>query len=115
MPAYTKRQLSGSTDGRPIAISGTTSPGTAIHTAATATATFEEVWLWASNTATANRILTLEWGGTATTDLVIDTITAQDGMVQVSAGNLIHNSLVVRAYATATGGLNIQGFVNRLA
>ena len=115
MPAYSKRQLSGSTDGRPIAVAATTSPGTALHTAATATGTIEEVNLKITNTATGVRQITLEWGGTATSDNILFTVPAQDGLFVLTAGELIANSLVVRGYATATGGLNVVGHVNRIA
>ena len=37
MATFTKKKLSGSTDGKPIAVAATATPGTLIHTAVTGT------------------------------------------------------------------------------
>ena len=52
MVTATKRKLSGSTDGKPILIAATSTPGTAIHTAVAGTTagTYDEIWLWVHNT-----------------------------------------------------------------
>ena len=46
MATYTKRLLSGSTNGRPIKVAATATPGTTIHTAVTGTTDFDEVWIY---------------------------------------------------------------------
>ena len=118
MATITKRQLSGSTDGLSIAIAATATPGTTLHTGATATGTIDEIWLYVFNTATADRQVTIEWGGVATSNTIIDTITAQDGLWKMADGlNLggAATALIIRAFATATGGINAQGYVNRIA
>lgn len=64
MATIVKRKLSGSTDGMPIKVETTTSPGTTIHTAVAGTTagTFHEIWLYAFNGHTASVNLTIEFG-----------------------------------------------------
>ena len=117
MASFSKIELSGSTDGRPIKVAATSSPGTTIHTAQSGTGTdnYDEIWLFASNTDTSDVKLTLEWGGTSSPDdLIEETITAEDGLVLVAPGLILQNSLVVKAFAASGNVVNIVGFVNRI-
>ena len=116
MATYSKQILSGSTSGRPIEVVATSSPGTTIHTVvASATADKEAHHLYAINSATTDRILSLEFGGTSTIDLLEMLITAQDGPILVSPGwPLTGTDQITRAFATATGGLAMGGFANRI-
>ena len=68
MATYSKQLLSGSTNGKAIKVSATATPGTTIHTAVSGTSSLDEVWLWAQNTDTTDRKLTVEWGGTTSPD-----------------------------------------------
>lgn len=115
--AFSKQLLSGSTNGRPVEIIATSSPGTTVHTVqATATGAREMAYLWAVCSAATDMLLNLECGGTATTDLLEMSITARDGPILVCPGvALTATSSIIRAYATATGGLAIIGYVNRSA
>lgn len=117
MPTYSKQLLSASTNGRPIEVASTSSPGTQIHTVgATATSAKEAMHLYVTNSATTDRLLNLEFGGTATTDLLEVSITARDGPFLVAAGwPLTATTSIVRAFATATGGLAITGYADRIA
>ena len=113
MATFSKVKLSGSTDGRQIKI-GAGSPGTLIHTAhATA---LDEVHLYAVNSDTSDRKLTVEYGGTTVPDDTIEvTIPAESGLVCVVPGTSpLTNSLAVRAYASVANVVMIQGFVNRI-
>lgn len=114
MATYTKTKLSGSTDGRNIKVAQTATAGTTIHTAhATA---LDEIWLFAQNTDTVDRKLTIEFGGvTAPDDLVEITIPAESGLIPVVPGLLLTNSCVVRAFAASANVVVINGFVNRIA
>src|SRR5262245_34503498 len=98
MAVYTKVILSGSTDGRPIPVAATSTPGTTLHTAhATA---IDEVHLWAVNSDTVDRKLTLELGGTtAPDDLVELTVPAETGLLLVLPGMPFSNSKVIKAFA----------------
>ena len=119
MATFTKQILSGSTDGRAIKVVATASSGTTIHTGPTATATIDEVWLYAQNTDTTARKLTIQWGGTTSPDDEIElTIPAESGLTLVAPGLLIKGNataLVVRAFAATANVITIHGYVNRIA
>lgn len=119
MATFSKQILSGSTDGRAIKVAATASSGTTIHTGPTATTTIDEVWLYAMNTDTTARKLTIQWGGTTSPDDDIElTIGAESGLVLVAPGLLIKGNataLVVRAFAATANVITIHGYVNRIA
>lgn len=113
MATYTKEILSGSADGAPIKVDATATAGTLIHTAS-ATAK-DEVYLWAVNTDTTARKLTIEWGGTTSPDNLIEvTIQPESGLVVVIPGLPLTNSKVVRAFAATGNVILIVGYVNRI-
>lgn len=112
-----KRELSGSTDGRMIKVAATSTPGTTIHTASAITGdnNYDEVWLWAVNSDTTNRKLTIEWGGTSAPDDLIElTIPAESGLVLVVPGWIIQNSLVIKAFCASANVVMIGGYVNAI-
>ena len=117
MATFSKQLLSGSTNGRPIEIVATSSVGTTIHTVqATATSAREMAYLYAVNSNTNDMTLSLELGGTATTDLLAITIPDGDGPILVCPGVAFTGTdAIIRAFATATGGLAVIGYVNRSA
>ncbi len=117
MATFSKIKLSGSTDGRGIKVVATASSGTTIHTATASTTTgWDEVWLWAYNSDTVTRLLTIQQGGTTSPDDDIKvTIPPQAGLVLVVSGLILQNSSVVRAYAAAANVITIQGYVNRIS
>lgn len=119
MATFSKQILSGSTDGRAIKVVATASSGTTIHTGPTTTTTIDEVWLYAQNTDTTARKLTIQWGGTTSPDDEIEvTIGAEQGLVLVAPGLLIKGNstaLVVRAFAATANVITIHGYVNRIA
>ena len=113
MATYTKKLLSGSTNGRPIQVAATATAGTLIHTAVSGTSDLDEIWLWCINTDSSDVELTIEYGGvTDPDDLIIVTIPLRNGLVLVIPGLLLQNSLVVRAFAGTADVLLITGFVN---
>lgn len=110
----TKQFLSGSTNGRMVKVAATATPGTTIHTA-DATAK-DEVWLYAVNSDTTARKLTIEFGGTTSPDDTIEvTIQPESGLVLVVPGWIISNSLVVKAFAATANVILVGGYVNRIA
>ncbi len=113
MAAYSKLVLSGSTDGRLIKVVPTATAGTLIHTAhATA---LDEIWLRAVNSDTADWKLTIEYGGVASPDDLIEfTVPAEDGLYNILDGLVLTNSLVVRAFCASANVVMIGGFVNRI-
>lgn len=119
MATFSKLTLSGSTDGRAIKVAATGTPGTTLHTGSSTATTYDEIWLYAQNTDTTARKLTVEWGGTTSPDDLIElTIPAESGLVLVAPGLLIKGNastaLIVRAFAATTNVITIHGYVNRI-
>jgi hypothetical protein len=115
MATVTRQKLSGSTDGKMIKVSATGTPGTVLHTAVAGTAAFDEVWIYAVNSSVSDEKLTIEFGGVASPDDLIEiTIPAESGLTQVVPGALLQNSNVVAAFAGTTNVINIIGWVNNI-
>ena len=115
MATYSKQLLSGGTNGKNVKVVATATAGTTIHTAVSGTSDMDEVWLYACNTDSTDRKLTLEFGGTTSPDDLVEvTIGAEAGWVLVCPGMLLQNSLVVKAFAAAANVVMINGFVNRI-
>ena len=119
MATYNKIVLTGSTDGRGVLISGTTSGGAnTVHTASSTATVFDEIWLYAQNTDTTARKLTVEWGGTGAGDTLEITIPAESGLTLVSPGLVMKGNatpLVVKAFAATTNVIAVYGYVNRIS
>lgn len=119
MATFTKNHLSGSTDGKMIKVAQTATAGTTIHTGPTNTAHFHEVWLYAVNSDTTDRKLTIEWGGTtAPDDLIEFTVKAENGLYLIVPGLVLQGNataLVVRAFAATANVISIAGYVNEIA
>lgn len=117
MATYSKVHLSGSTDGLPIPVAATATPGTLVHTAVSGTSAFDEVYLWVSNVTGVAATLTLEWGGVTdpTHHLVKGySIAANSGPIAIAVGQQLNNAKVVRAFSGTGSALNIVGFIMRL-
>ncbi len=113
MATYSKVQLSGGTTGKNVKVAATATAGTTIHTAHAAA--IDEIWLWAVNSDSADRKLTIEFGGvTSPDDLIEMTIPFEDGPYLVVPGWTLTNSLVVRAFAASANVILINGYVNRI-
>lgn len=112
-----KRKLSGSTDGRGIKVAATATPGTAIHTAVAGTTagTFDEIWLYAYNSDSADRTLTIEFGGvTVPDDNIKMTIPFQQGAYLVIPGWILQNGTAVKAFASVANVIVVNGYVNTI-
>lgn len=116
MAIISKLLLSGSTNGKQIKVVATSGTGTLIHTAVSGETELDEVWLYATNTDTTSRKLTIQWGGTASPDDLIElTIPAESGYTLVIPGLIIQNSLVVTAFASTANVIVVGGYVNRIS
>lgn len=119
MATFTKKKLSGSTDGLAIKVTGTSTAATVtVHTAVASTTAgvFDEIWLYANNTTSSAVKLTLEWGTATATDGNIElTIAAEAGLVLVVPGLILQNSKVVKAFAGTADAILLTGFVNAIA
>lgn len=106
--------LSGSTNAKPIPVVATATLGTTIHTAAAGTTTRDHVWLYAVNTDSSDRTLTLEWGAAGVgSNIGPVTIPANAGLVCVAENVPIENGLAITAFASSASKINIVGRVGR--
>jgi len=114
MSTIDKLILSGSTQGQPISVAATGTPGTTIHTTGISTTVIDEIWLYATNNDTVLRNLTVEYGS-GNIQLVIP---PQAGLSIVLTGLVLTGTgaagNVVRAFASAANQIRIVGYVNRI-
>ena len=96
MATYSKQLLSAGTNGKNIKVVATASAGTTIHTAVSGTSNLDELWLYAMNTDSSDRKLTIEYGGTTSPeDLIEQTLKNEAGWTLVITGLLFHRGLIV--------------------
>lgn len=119
MATFTREKLSASSNGRAIKVAATGSPGTTIHATGTSSTVEDEIWLYAYNSDTTARILTIQWGGTTSPDDDIKiTIPSQVGLTLVVPGLCLTGTgsvaSSVAAYASAANFVTISGYVNRI-
>ena len=118
MATFSKIALSGSTDGKMIKVAATATAGTTLHTGSATATTFDEIWLYAVNSDTTARKLTVEWGGVSSPDDLIEfTVPAESGLYLITAGLVIKGNataLIVRAFCATANVVSIAGFVNRI-
>ena len=119
MAVASKLAFSESSNGRLIRLEDITSPGTLIHLTPT-TNVKDVIHLFAQVLATATgRILSIEFGGTATLDIITKLLGTGGGtegnMEKVIDGFPLTTAsgLTVRAFATASDEVFIGGYVNR--
>lgn len=109
--------LSGSTRGRPIQITGTTSGGAnTLHTATTTSGQLDRIYIWLTNTSTSSVTVTIEFGTTGTgneLNIIVpakETVLAVDGAVVGGA-----STDTIKAYAATGSVVNAFGRVERLS
>ena len=115
MATVSRITLSGSTDGRGVALAATSSPGTTIHTGPTVAADYHEVWIWASNTNATAETVVIEFGGTAPIGDHFEVVVPADDTILIVPGWTIKgaaNALIVKAFSTTTNKVNLVGHVN---
>ncbi len=120
MATFTRVPLSGSSNGRGIKVVATASTGTTIHATGTSASVYDEIWLYAYNSDTTARLLTVQFGGTTSVDDDIKlTIPSQVGLTLVVPGLTLTGTgsvaSTVYAYAATTNVITIQGYVNRIS
>lgn len=119
MATFSKQLLSGSTGGRLIKVAATATTGTTIHATGTSSSIIDEIWLYAVNSDTTNRKLTIEFGNTTSPDDLIElTVTAESGLVLVVPGLVLAGTgsaaRTVTAFAATANVISIGGYVNRI-
>lgn len=109
--AYAVTILSGSTDGKPIAVVAVATLGTTIHTAFASATLHDIIELEVTNVDVVERPLTLEVGGVAVGNQQVFNIPAGE---TIALGTfLLRNSLVLTAFSNSANKLNIRGKVMR--
>jgi hypothetical protein len=118
MGTIAKIALSGSTQGRPIQVSATGTPGTTIHTTGISATVIDEIWLYATNNDTVSRNLTIEFGSTGTANEISVAIPPKSGLSIIATGLVLRGDgsagLTVAAFASATNVISLVGYVNRI-
>ena len=119
MATFSKVNLSGSTGGRLIKVAQTATTGTTIHATGTSSSIFDEIWLYAVNSDTTARKLTIEFGGTSAPDDLIElTVAAESGLVLVVPGLILAGTgsaaRTVTAFCATANVVSIGGYVNRI-
>jgi hypothetical protein len=112
----TKEFLSASTHGSLVKVAATATAGTTVHTAIAGTTSFDEVFLYVTNTDTTARTLTIEWSGVTDPDNLIlkaVTIPASSYRLPIIRGEMLRNTLVIGAFASAANVLLIGGYCLR--
>ncbi len=118
MASYTKKKLSGSTDGLGILVAATGTQGTLLHTCVTGTNDYDEVWVWAVNSKSTAVELTVEVtdsGNTVTAprETIPVTIPSKSGLYKLLPGLVFHNDTEIRAFAVDNANLVVCfGFAN---
>tara|TARA_R100001163_G_scaffold65409_3_gene62476 strand:+ start:811 stop:1167 length:357 start_codon:yes stop_codon:yes gene_type:complete len=111
---FSKALLSGSTQGKPISVTGANSgAAVTVHTAVAGTTHFDEVYVYATNVHTAAVTLTIEFGGTDENEHIMANINPNE-TVLVIPGLPIHNGLAVKAFASVADEINVAGYVNKI-
>lgn len=118
MATATKQKFSESTDGKAIKVAATSTPGTLVHTVTDDTSKIDEIWVWAYNSDTSEREVTIEFGGATAPDQNIKAnIPSKGGLILVVPGLCLWGNgtpLTVKAFAAATNVITISGFINRI-
>ncbi len=117
MATYSRVLLSGSTNGKPIKIVAVATAGTTVHTAVTGTASFDEIYLWLTNTDTVARTVTIEYGAVTDPDgLIVKALSlpASSPPIPVLTGQNLQNGLVIAVFASAANVILASGYVNRI-
>ncbi len=117
MATFSRQLLSGSTNGKPIIVVNTSTPGNTLHTAIAGTSAFDEIYLWVSNVTGSAATLTIEFGGvTDPGNHIVKalSIPANSPPIPIVTGQVLQNGLVVGAFSGTASALNITGYVNRI-
>jgi hypothetical protein len=116
---FTALTLSAATNGRPIKIVATSTPGTTIHTATDSDRPdgCDEVWLWAGSTASVGVNGTLQIGQSGDDGSYVNfrVPPAYVGPIAILAGHRVLDGLVITATASVAERINIWGNVNRVS
>ena len=111
-----KEVLSASTNGRGIKVAATSTSGTLIHTATTggSNTDIDEVFIYASNPTSTQRLLTIEFGGATVPDDQIAVQVPAHPTMLVVPGLIMRAGLELLAFCSDNASVTLHGFVNRI-
>jgi hypothetical protein len=109
---YLRRPISGAADGKGVKVVATGATGTTIHTAQASATLVDVITLFAYNSDTVTRRLTLEWGGVASPDNEMAFDIPPKSTVPVVMDLILRNGLLVTAFADAANVVTLTGYVN---
>lgn len=116
MSSLSKQFLSSSTNGRPIAVAGTSSASaTTLHAVSSGTAFMDVVSISACNVGTVDTTLTIELGSSGGANEVKVLIPPQIGFITIVGGISFNNSQTIKAYAGSANIINVVGDINRIS
>jgi hypothetical protein len=120
MATFSKVLLSAAVQGKAIKVAASATPGTSLHVTGVSASILDEVWLYAFNSAAADAVLTLEFGGaTAPDQNIVVTIPFRAGLVLVVPGLLLCGDgavgATVKAFASVSNVITLSGFLNRIS
>lgn len=116
-PTETRIGFSAATNGATMTVDTTSaiSPMT-VHTAGPGIYNWDDIWIWAANTDTISRTISLYFGAHSSVgDQVVGNYDLPPGgaPVLICPGLILQNSGVVEAYASIANKINLTGYVNR--
>lgn len=119
MPTYSKLPLSQGSFGGSVTVSASAAPYTLIHTTGTSTSSIDEVYIYASNSSTADSNLTLYWGSSAVRDNILTVnVQAYGGVTLLIPGLILTGNGTtgssIFTTTTFSSAVNITGYVNRI-
>jgi hypothetical protein len=115
MAAPLRMHLSGSTNGLPIPVAATSTPGTTVHIVAVAPG-YDALWIFASNVTGSAATLTVEWGGTSDPgDHLVKaySIAANSAPVPIALGQQLTGGVTVKAFSGTASAINLTGWAIR--
>lgn len=113
-PEGTWLPLSEAATGLAIKVVATASAGTAIHTAVNEPGFKDEIHLYAYNTDTTDRKLTIEFGGLSSVEFTEEvTVPAEAGSFCIIKGRLLSSGLLVKAFCATANVVCIHGKIRR--
>jgi len=120
MATFSKQLLSGSTSGKLIKVAATSGTGTTIHATGTSSSILDEVWIYAVNSDTTSRKLTVQWGGTTDPDDLIEfTVQPENGLYVIVPGLILKGTgsaaTTVTAFCATANVVMLGGYVNRIS
>ena len=118
MATYSKHLLSGSTGGTAILLDAAPT-ATTIHTTGTSDTVLDEIWIYAHNISESDATLTIRYGNSVVDNEIIVTVTSKAGLMLAVPGLILSgdgaSTRTVAAFSSASGSINLTGYVNRIS